>query len=512
MAVSAARRHRLLLPVPVALVVLVTIGVSLPLWESPGTQQLTNELSTRSPGPRILPTPGSTSSKALAPPGTSGDTAKTLFPPQELPTRPHKEDATVWAQVHEQWLRVNAIDRTGEATHASSSFLKLTPDALAAVRSVKRAPHCPQRYIFVNTHTFGRHHNQLQEMLNLAIWGRTFNRTAVIGWFRHNHKWTAMQELYDFHALQEQYCVITVNEFASQFGSLTEKSAVCVGQKLKGNPIRNIVRHCGLVPGVPAHYDSRFGVSSTKTFLTQIISNEDARRATFLSLSGEIAFFIRPGLLEQVAASRLVVPATHITNEAKRFATAANLRLAVESGPDATNMRPYFALHLRQREAECMKEMKQSWLDGAAHLEDIAAFARTEIEAQCAVSVEQFNKILTSAVLRLPIPDGPALFLASDHQNKVLEAALVARGARLYEGGKFHTQELGGLEGLGVDYFLLLQGDGFTGNQLSSISQNACFYRLGHGLLCDGFVPAFTLFHSRCVDAAVFVPNVPWRA
>jgi hypothetical protein len=489
---SSHVRKMLLAPIPVVVVILLFIGMRL-------TQ------STVDSGDQVSTLPQSTVAVAASFP------AATTSKPMVFTA------AKQYAEPSAEWIKANALVPSVDGPGAT---LKLTPRAIAAVTMGVQRQECPRRYVFVNTHTFGRHHNQLQEMLNLAIWARSLNRTAVVGWFRHSHKWTPMDSLYDFSALQRDYCVVSVATFASEWKTVADKSAVCVGQDIKSTPIKAYVR-CRLLPGVPAHYDARYGVTSTKPFIGLATSEPSVTAATFLGLSGEIAFFIRPGLLEQVAASMRVQPVPEIVEEARSFAAKAGLRLdgssedpsaarATATSTASSRPAPYFALHLRQREKECMKEMNHSWTDSQGLLSGLTEETRRRISGQCAVTVAQLDDML--AALGLTVGDKGALklYLASDHQSVALEQALLRRGAIMYEGGKYHTREMGGLQGLGVDYTLLLRAHRFTGNQLSSVSQNCCFHRLGKGLPCDGFVADFTLYHSRVVDGSVFVPNVRW--
>ena len=275
-----------------------------------------------------------------------------------------------------------------------------------------------------------------------------------------------------------------------------------------------------MVPGIPAHYDSRYGVTSTAHMLSLILSHRSVREAAFLSFSGELAFFMRPGLLEAVATTMRVTPQRASVDEAVAFATKQGLKFSGSdrSNPDGPQAgQPYLALHLRQRENECMKEMKHTWADATS--EDLAFAippeARKTIEGHCAYTAAQFTALhaaVTGGRHRTVGSHGSTLryFLASDHQNQALERDLVSKGAVMYDGGKFTTQEKGNgaLQGLGVDFYLLLRAAAFTGNQLSSISQNACFWRLGHGLGCDGFYADFTLHHARSVDHQRFIANV----
>eukprot|EP00759_Apiculatamorpha_spiralis_P017621 PhF_6_TR23780/c0_g1_i2/m.33268 len=72
---------------------------------------------------------------------------------------------------------------------------------------------CPTRYLHTNTHTYGRHHNQLQEFVNALALARRIGRTLVVGYFRHNHKWVHPHELYNLSRWKEYYCVLYPEEF-----------------------------------------------------------------------------------------------------------------------------------------------------------------------------------------------------------------------------------------------------------------------------------------------------------
>lgn len=355
----------------------------------------------------------------------------------------------------------------------------LPPDGIATFDAAS----CPNRYVFANTHTFGRHHNQLQEMMNTIIWASRLNRTAVLGWFRHNHAWIDPKEFYDFDQVARRYCVVTADRMMANLRSKGGITAECFGQGFADTPLKRFVgraARCVHAAGVPRYYNSRYGARVTRTFLPRILASP----ADILVLSGEVAFFMRAGLALHAAAYRHLRPNAEIAAEVTNF-EKSKLGHAAGSG--------YFAVHLRQRERECMKEVRDSFDDGAAHLGRLGAAARTVISTQCAVTVPHVRCLQQSLGLRDTFP----MFLASDHQNLALEQDLVAHGAVMYEGGRFHTREIGGLKGMAVDFFLMARARYFTGNQLSSVTQNACFMRLGSGRGCHGVVREFTEFHTR---------------
>jgi hypothetical protein len=386
-------------------------------------------------------------------------------------------------------------------------------------------PRCPtDRFLFVNTHTFGRHHNQMQEMMNVVLWARTLNRTAVLGAFRHNHKWMDPSELYDFSRVMERYCLVDLATFKAQWAASVaagRKAAVCIGQSVHGTILKKVVRNCRLRADVPAHYDSRKGFQTTKQFLVHLA--QDAHAANFVCISGELGFFLRAGLRENAAVFALLEPSAAIGREVAAFHARAAAKQPGGGGGGGAN--PFgFAVHLRQREKECMKEVNNSFEDGRAALAALTAANRAAIAKQCTLTTAAVDAVIANAAAAVAGggggggggggaaagPNPGAIFMASDHQNKALEAALQKRGAAMYEGGKFHTNEFGGMQGLAVDFFTMCGATAFTGNQLSSITQNCCYRRLGRGLACHGFVVGFTLYHAQCLvadDAGKFVTN-----
>lgn len=361
---------------------------------------------------------------------------------------------------------------------------------IVARRQRKRgATRCPAKYIFVNTHTYGRHHNQLQEMMNLAAWADRLGRTAVLGWFRYARRWVPAEEWYNFSVIMESYCVITPDEMIQRIGRDSSPSSpptsACLGQKFDDTPLKKMLRgpakmKCRLDPSVPAHYNTRNGMRITREYFVSHISKA---QETLLVLSGELAFFLRPGLVELAALFGLLEPVHNVRGIVQEFQ-----RKNFGAGTPT-----YFGIHLRRREQECLKEIHESREDGGAGLlRDMTDEHWRIVSTQCAITVDHVKALMSS--LRLLIDHQP-MFLGSDHQDMKLEKALMERGAVMYT-----SSDANGLLALSVDYFMLSEGMYFTGNQLSSITQNVCYRRLGRGLGCHGFIPAFTRYHSRNVE------------
>jgi hypothetical protein len=345
---------------------------------------------------------------------------------------------------------------------------------------------CPDKYLFVNTHTYGRHHNQLQEMMHLIAWAERLGRTAVLGWFRFSHRWVPTGELYNVTRIKASYCVVTPEEMIQRIGSRNEApSAACLGQKMDDTPLKKLLKgnarmKCRLDPSVPAHYNTRQGMRITREYVATHVSKA---QETLLVLSGQLAFFLRPGLAESAALFGLLEPAGNI-----RTIMAAFQRKYFGGNEAPPN---YFGIHLRRREEECLKEIHESKEDGSQTLlKDMGDVEWRIVSTQCAITVPHVKALMSS--LRLLIDHQP-MFLGSDHQDMKVEKALVDHGAVMFS-------DASGLIALAVDYFMLSEGKYFTGNQLSSITQNVCYRRLGRGLGCHGFIPSFTRYHSRNVE------------
>ena len=393
-----------------------------------------------------------------------------------------------------------------QVAHAETPFgqsLQLTSEELSTVHqrqaAMVRLEHCPHKYLFVNTHTYGRHHNQLQAIMNLAIWANALGRTAVIGWFRFQHAWVYAEDVYNFTRIQQSYCMMSPQQMATRAAQRTEKkTAICLGQKLADTPLKKYAKisgfQCRLAPDVPAHYNTRYAMKTTKAYL-----QEKILRATedLLVVSGQIGFFLRAGLAEHAAIFGLLRPHQKTVKSVTTFLESGVVGSAqyievngLAHREQFAEQSSYFAIHLRQREQECMKEVTESHEDGGRWLQTMSADDWTVVKTQCAITVAHVKSLMLSLGLVFD-SQPPPMFLGSDHQNMVLERALVQHGAKMYEGNA------AGLDGLAVDFFVMSQGKWFTGNQLSSITQNICFLRLGTGRACDGFVPEFTRYHAR---------------
>ena len=401
---------------------------------------------------------------------------------------------------------------------------------------------------------FGRHHNQLQGMLNIAMWARTLNRTAVLGMFLLDASWHDPSLFYNFTRIMQQYCLVNAATFATQWQSSTRRnrdhSSYCVGETgVEYTPTAQVVT-CIMYTRIPGFYDVRRGVQLTEGVVHRLLTDPPLRDAPFIGLDGEMAFFMRAGLVEHAAIFGLLDPADVILDRVRAMFMSPDGAVLQKPSPftrrrggppadangTSTRLRElgsYFAVHLRRREGGCGHEMTVSFTDGLSldgYFENVCAVDRRIIRRQCQLTADGVLDLLrylqgqpssyerndTEAetaprrgISMISLGDMP-LFVASDRQNAAVDEALRKQGAVFapVAAGAGGGSEV--LADLSLDYFLLSHEEAayFTGNQLSSVSQNVCYRRLGRGQACHGFHREFAEYHARNVAPLDFVSNL----
>ncbi|KAJ9470159.1 hypothetical protein DIPPA_32772 [Diplonema papillatum] len=334
-----------------------------------------------------------------------------------------------------------------------------SPPALPA-----RVANCPRRYLTVNPHTWGRHHNQLQTTVQGIVAAHLLNRTFVIGHFRHAKRWFDARDFYSFSELARYFCIVDIETAKKDLAG--DRSVACFGQTVDEMPIgKQLHLKCRNLGPVA----KSFPIQTFKQVVREAWPKLRRAAATVINVSGQLAFYLRPGLPLLAQAFGLLRPAKDVGDEVASF-------LSKTYGPNPR----YLSVHLRYREGTCNAEIDTEF----AHTFAIDAPLLDELREQCKVNSAYISKTLRASLGssvesagsnpdKFPLPT----FLASDHQNKTAEQELVVRGAIMYD-GLYGTQEVGGLKGLATDYFLMRSGYIFIGNSASSVSQNTCFGRL----------------------------------
>eukprot|EP01060_Flectonema_neradi_P011334 TRINITY_DN18424_c0_g1_i1.p1 TRINITY_DN18424_c0_g1~~TRINITY_DN18424_c0_g1_i1.p1 ORF type:complete len:430 (+),score=55.84 TRINITY_DN18424_c0_g1_i1:97-1386(+) len=312
---------------------------------------------------------------------------------------------------------------------------------------------CPDKYLFVNTRTWGRHHNQLQSFLFGIVASKLLNRTFILGHFRHNHGWLETTDTYDWTNIQHSYCVKHPTDKSI---SLQSRDMECFGQDVRDTPFgkHRKLKCKNFNSQTPKHF-TRFVFQEV---VPKVFKELWASTSKLVVLSGQVAFYLRPGLRLLKPVFAKLQPSADVGGEVSRYVQT------VFEG------RQFIALHVRAREGQCQEEITADYTTPSTKMYNVTKEIVDTLAGQCGITPEVLKRFRTESGIK------PAFF-ASDHQNPSLDQAFVAASAIPYK-GRFHTNELGGLKGLAVDYFILRSSSLFIGNTISSVSQDVCYARL----------------------------------
>eukprot|EP01059_Diplonema_ambulator_P014631 TRINITY_DN25560_c0_g1_i2.p1 TRINITY_DN25560_c0_g1~~TRINITY_DN25560_c0_g1_i2.p1 ORF type:complete len:349 (+),score=46.55 TRINITY_DN25560_c0_g1_i2:100-1047(+) len=225
----------------------------------------------------------------------------------------------------------------------SSREAKWDLPALPPLRDVNKP--CPDKYLTVNTHTWGRHHNQLQSVIHGLLMARLLGRTFILGHFRHAKAWHDVRDFYSFEELGRYFCIAEMADVAAKLKH--EKSIACFGQDIHDMPIG---KHLHLKCDPKAHFPKSFPIPGFKTVIQDVVPKLAAAAHRIINLSGELAFFLRPGLPYMAVGYGLLRPSAAVRDEVQRF-TEATFK-----GQD------YIAIHLRYREGTCAAEIETDFV------------------------------------------------------------------------------------------------------------------------------------------------------
>eukprot|EP00744_Colponema_vietnamica_P015626 GILI01021912.1.p1 GENE.GILI01021912.1~~GILI01021912.1.p1 ORF type:complete len:306 (-),score=4.10 GILI01021912.1:140-1057(-) len=295
-------------------------------------------------------------------------------------------------------------------------------------------------------------------------------------------------------------------------------SVRCIGLGLTGTPLADAIGLGRCTKGeLPNNFADRVGMTQTQGLAPSYFSDDHG----LLVLSAQVAFYLRPGVWDLAMAFRHLHPSLAVGKalDVELTSLLPPNRTGTASGAISTyaNALPYFSIQSRSREDQCLREIAMDKEDGFKYLYTMAHGnlcnnndnnATNEANSQVLVSPSLWQKakwqcnMTSQGVNNLLSKWQKAggnktlirIFFASDGQNKLLSAFMSSKGAHSIPSSKYHP-----LIGVTVDYFILSSGFRYTGNQLSSVSQNVCYTRLARGLACDGWYPIWSLYHARNV-------------
>ncbi|KEG07380.1 hypothetical protein DQ04_09981010 [Trypanosoma grayi] len=328
-------------------------------------------------------------------------------------------------------------------------------------------------------------------MMNTIMWAERLNRTAVFGWFYAKKNYTPLRTLYDFSEIARRYCVVSYTTMRSRLartGALRGASVGCYGlrQCLVPKTVRKVAKGMTLVRDVDTYLYA--GPNEINIVRDRAVPQLMAANETLVVVGAATAFFLCRGLADHAAIYGLLRPSAFVerkvTEFLDRFFTPRN---------------HFFAVHLRHREGSCPREIARKLVPlGAAFKKSMDVERLQLLYLQCNASIPYLAALHASLGLRLfSFP----LFVAHDGQDPHMLPLLTSRGARVYDAqhyDKFEDCDYG-LCALTVDYFLMMSGVYFSGNSISSVSQNVCFARLGRGQASHGMDPEYIRMVSHDV-------------
>ena len=312
---------------------------------------------------------------------------------------------------------------------------------------------CPEKYLFTNTHTWGRHHNQLQSFLFSIVASKLMQRTFILGHFRHNHAWIESTLAYSWEEISKEYCV----KLPSDTGITLRSSDIeCFGQDLKETPFgKSRKLKCKKFnENAPRHFNRFIFQDVVPTAFKHAFKSN----SKLVVLSGQIAFYLRPGLRLLKPVFSLLRPSPDVQREVSRMVN------------NVFGGKKFISVHVRAREGQCQEEIALDYSNPSTRMYNVSREVISTLASQCGIT----PAVLQEFRLKYKIESA---FFASDHQNPSLDKSFLSVDAIPYK-GSFHTNEIGGLCGLAVDYFILRSSHVFIGNTISSISQDVCYARL----------------------------------
>ena len=377
-----------------------------------------------------------------------------------------------------------------------------------------RCYHQSNRFFFFGNN-WGRHFNHVTSVVAALVLSRAANRTLILPVFSLEKKIYTMDDLYNvsklFDIRSSPYCVLSEYEFHTlELESLKSRSdgnvPVAKGARIDVEAMCVSMRGIKMHPQKPQKFNFncvnevfiKYKKNLTLFYETVVLNTRSpAYRARFLTVP--LVIYYAEVLPKEMTSCPWSLIQPH-----------GVVRKAVDvfSGLGAT-----IGIHMRSLEGSCKSRVAGFPLE-----------QRLQLEKQCAPTKEYIEEILsrTSAMVRL---QDATVIIADDGQNQSMARSLLAqvpRGVRPQDlleprtrspfryreyfttlrkgliattGHVFpflmNPQSYASIEGflvVQVDFWLLALSDVFIGNQMSTLSQNVCRWRLANGNICNNFV------------------------
>lgn len=305
---------------------------------------------------------------------------------------------------------------------------------------------CPGRYLWVGN-TFGRHFNQLSNLLIGLALARHFGRTLVVPDFvEQGGVRIGPESYYNLTRISEAVCFVREADVSLDVAT--------------GNTGCVTMRGIAAVPRHPTGYKV---VCDTNVFVkfkknaSLVLKAIHELQVSALVVVPLVLYLQDHFLQELVCLWKQLQP----SGEVASIVSTARSELSLSS--------VYLGVHLRSLEGSCRDRVRSLVKDS-----HVAA----SVVEQCELSADYISHYRTG--------DEP-MYLAHDGQQPQKVQELSKRyQVRQWSDFKAVT---GSHLSVFVDFWLLCQAKEFIGNQLSTLSINVCLCRRSRGLSCTNFDP-----------------------
>eukprot|EP01060_Flectonema_neradi_P015995 TRINITY_DN22612_c0_g1_i1.p1 TRINITY_DN22612_c0_g1~~TRINITY_DN22612_c0_g1_i1.p1 ORF type:complete len:363 (+),score=44.81 TRINITY_DN22612_c0_g1_i1:140-1228(+) len=301
-----------------------------------------------------------------------------------------------------------------------------TPTVARKVPSKKSVGRCSNtRFITYGNMKKSRHFNRLMSFIGALALADRLGRTVVLAEAEGGGVDTDIRNTYDMSILSQRYC------FVDTLPKITNKTTGCMIMK------------------------------GTKTNLNQCTETSKVRSKLVWNDVNTAAYELNTNDV-------LYIPLTIYLNEMidtfciwKYLYPVPSIKLQVED--ISRKLHPYMAIHLRSLETSCEDRVRKK---------NLPEKAQQIMTQQCTMTPAYVAGLQKVANIT-------KLYIADDGQRPAVTSALT---------NKFDTSTYKGTNGLHIDFWMLVEADYFIGNQMSTLSMNACMARRGRGRLCNNFV------------------------
>ena len=326
-------------------------------------------------------------------------------------------------------LILTVVRVTMEVSVAKPSNLAIEPTSLM-IPSVTKIKKSNNRCSDSNFITYGnmkksRHFNRLMSFVGALALADRLGRTVVLAPAEGGGVDNDIRNTYDMKKLSERYCFVDTLP-----------------------KIKNLTAGCMIMKG-------------TKT--------DERKCTTTANVRSKLAWNDVNGAAYQLQAMSVInIPISIYLNEMidtdciwAYMYPVPSIQMVVN---DLVNVyKPFAAIHLRSLETSCEDRVKKK---------RFSKNAENQVMSQCTMPNSYISNLLSKSGLS-------KLYLADDKQRPAVTRSISST---------FNVATYSNINAVHIDFWMLVESDYFIGNQMSTLSMNACLARRGRGKECNNFI------------------------